>query len=497
MKTKTATVKKRVTTEEVKRTLDVILELYTIVFLVALVVLGTFYVKGGYLEMAKSKHDVFLWCCRGYFYGAVPLAFLSRLFSREKWRLSITDILMLSFFVTLFLAYIFTPWQPEAWTGYPGWYMGFRTWTFCVGIYFFTSRALRDRRSTRVVLAVCVAASALAFLWGTSDSIVTKIWPGDEGISHRIIDLPGLSEMGTDRVAPMGNVDWYGGYYSVFFPLTLGLLFLVKKNWQRIALLVASAIGIAFGFLEEAQSTYIVLLTCIPAVWWMCFWFMKGELTRKKRFIRFLPIGAALFLGVIVILLIVINTLYPGSIGPLSKYGFFTFDLNWGTLRGTTFRASINTFKELFFTYKAVGVGEDCFTYAVYGIEEVKNLLNSVYGEGTILSCAHNELMSMLINAGIFGTATFYGTMLYSGIAGMKESDQEGRRIFFVLAVPIFAYILHNMVSFCTTENTPYLFLVMGLLENYRNYFKYHWESSLSVIKLPVHFSRDGNARAV
>lgn len=474
---KAKTAKKKITSDQVKNVMDQIMEIYTILYFFALIVFVAFWVKGGYGVIAGAKHDAFLWSSRIYFYGAIPLAFVRRLFSREKWRISVTDILILALGVVFFLSYIFTPWQEVAWGGYPGWFMGFRTWLICIGIYFAASRGLRNRRSIEIILCATVITTALVCLWGGIDSLLARMY-GTGSATMRPIQLEGLiTDEGvvlTNRIGPLGNVDWFACWYSIFFPLTLGLLFVVKNKKQKIVLLIAVLIGVFQGIVEEADSTRIVLIVCALFFWWMCFWHFDS-LSKKQLWIRRIPVLAVVGGAAVIVILIIINTYHPGSIGSLSNYGFFTFNRDWGTQRGANFEAAIRTFDEIFFTYQTVGVGEDCFPYGVYGIEEVGTMLNEVHN-GATLTNAHNELMTMLINSGILGVGLFFGTSIYTGIRGVVESNDKKKRILMAFTIPIFAYLLHNIVSFATTFNTPYLFLMIGFIENYRSYYKYRFE---------------------
>lgn len=464
----------KINSADVKNVLSEILELWTGLYMIVLTAVVTFYIKGGYDYVASAKYGVLYYSSIVFFAAAIPLAFIIRLFSDEKWRLSVTDILMIAMTVSFTLTFVFSPWQGSAWTGWSGWYMGFRTFLICFGIYFFVSRALRNRNFLTFLIAIAVASSTLAFLWGLVDSLPLHF--GGEAYSQnpvRLIMLPGYDRgdgtFAIDRIGPLGNVDWFCGYYSVFFPLTLGLTFAVKKKFYRIPLIICTIIGTLFGIFEEADSGRIVLIVCAFGAWWYLFWHM-GELTKTKKRIRMIPL-LLLFIGALtVVIMIIVNTLKPGSIGPLSDKGFFTFDDYWGNGRGINFKSSIELFRQLFFIWRAFGIGEDCFAQGIYGIEEVANALNQFHG-GAVLSNAHNEFITMIINMGVVGTALFYGTSLYSSIRALKESNEEDKRILGAFALPVLCYLIHNMVSFQTSINTPYFFMMLGLIENYRTYY--------------------------
>lgn len=168
----------------------------------------------------------------------------------------------------------------------------------------------------------------------------------------------------------------------------------------------------------------------------------------------------------LLIILICVNTLFPGSIGPLSNIEIFTFFPQWGSNRGATWSAGVMCFSEQNFLHKLVGVGPDCMSSYLYGDSSPKLLALVNERFGTLrLTNAHNEWLTILVNMGILGF-TGYAGMMITGI--FRYIGQ--RKINFIAGAAGFcllAYTVNNMFSFQQAMNTPTMFVIFGMGEAY------------------------------
>lgn len=174
----------------------------------------------------------------------------------------------------------------------------------------------------------------------------------------------------------------------------------------------------------------------------------------------------------VVIGMIVLNTLRPGSIGALSDNPFFTFVPTWGSNRGATWEAGIRCFAEQNFLHKLVGVGPDAMDayIAQNGSTELTALVTERFGNNRLTN-AHNEWLTILVNTGVIGFASFVGMMVSAIVRYLKIGKASGmaitssRIIAGACGFCLLAYTVNNMFSFQQSMNTATIFIIMGIGE--------------------------------
>ncbi len=138
------------------------------------------------------------------------------------------------------------------------------------------------------------------------------------------------------------------------------------------------------------------------------------------------------------------------------------FHDDWGNGRGTAWNCSIEAYRGLDTMHKIVGVGPDCFAAYLYEVPELAGRLMEQFGDERLTN-AHNEGLSILINMGALGFLCYVG---FVGSALVRYNRNAGRQPFFyVCAICLLAYTVHNMVSFQQVLNTPYFFMLLGIGE--------------------------------
>ena len=155
------------------------------------------------------------------------------------------------------------------------------------------------------------------------------------------------------------------------------------------------------------------------------------------------------------------NTLRPGSLGPLSGNAWFIFNDKWGSGRGATWQAGWMCFVEQNVLHKLVGVGPDAMSFFEYdaGSDGLQSLLKENFGY-LVLTNAHNEWLTVLVDVGILGLITFVGMMM----TGICRFLKKGRnRITFACGLCLLAYTVNNMFSFQQSMNTSTMFAIFGI----------------------------------
>jgi len=190
---------------------------------------------------------------------------------------------------------------------------------------------------------------------------------------------------------------------------------------------------------------------------------ITGALIKKgKRSVNFNP-GIILTVltvasTVIFILLIIANTV--SGVGYLGKEGsVFWFDYDWGSSRGATISIGMEVFKGMNPLEKLFGKGPDNFySFLMSGrVHETAEKCMNYFG-GARLTNAHCEPLTMLVNTGIAGTASFYGLMICVMVKGFRKKTITA----LACSLGILAYIINNIFSFQTSVNVSQLALVLG-----------------------------------
>ena len=169
------------------------------------------------------------------------------------------------------------------------------------------------------------------------------------------------------------------------------------------------------------------------------------------------------------VILIAINTAYDGIICELtgmSDNGFLTFDLYWGSNRGATYFAGIQSFSEQDLLHKIFGVGPDCM--ATYILTDGSAGLNAILKEvfnNARLTNAHNEWLTILVNIGLPGCICYIGMMVTAIYRLIK--NRELSVVSIACGFCLLAYTVNNMFSFQQSMSLASLYVVFGIGESY------------------------------
>ena len=217
------------------------------IFLFVFIVLYVFYAPEGYIQIATNKYRFFRQMVLITGAVMIPLTVLQYLLSPERKNqekkepaASLTDIFVLLFLVLNVISFFFTEYEEEALWGTSGWYMGFGMMLSCVGIYFLVSR-FYDRKID--LLAVMMGVTSVVFLWGLLNRF--SVYPVD------------MQYYNVSFISCIGNINWFCGYWSVFFVIGMVLYLVAEKRMLRLAAAVYSVLSLAMGVVEGSDSAYI------------------------------------------------------------------------------------------------------------------------------------------------------------------------------------------------------------------------------------------------
>lgn len=424
------------------------------------------------------------------------------------------DFFTLFYGAALLLSYIFAIDREEALWGTKGWYMGFLPHVFLIGIYFLVSRFWKPRKwlfclifpvSGAVFFMGCVnrfgyysfgmESAGPSFIstigninWycGYAVSVmfagVTLLWLGRKLKAWQKTLLTAYTVLGYLSLLLQGSDSGLLALVVVFlsmFCLSVQDGDRMLAFWQQMVFLWGSCLAIRLiVLLTPVEISYIgtgtgfftreplcISMTIVSILALFLVWIDKRKGRYRKRLFRVSAWTAAVGAAVVVLgvlLMGTVNTLRPGSLGPLSGNPLFTFNAGWGSSRGATWSAGWRCFMAQDPLHKLTGAGPDCmWSYISSGrnpelLEDVK----ARFGEARLTN-AHNEWLSILVNEGIIGLIGFGGMV----VCGIRELLGKAKGNPFVMACgfSLLAYTVNNIFSFQQAMSVGTVFVVFGM----------------------------------
>ena len=510
----------------VKRTFSQVMynvsSFYVFLYLLLMAVFFPFFLIWGYRNAGTDKAMLFRFLGLGLLISVLPCACAWWICQMKKlgWEgffreVPDSDWLVAAYLIITTVSYFCSQNQEEAFWGAKGWYIGFMTQIIYVASYFFISRFLRGEK---LLIPLFAAGSGVSFLLGLLNRF--SIYP---------LTLEGATP---SFIATLGNINWYCGYWSVFFPLAAGLFYGLRGKGRLLRLCGGAFLSVctAAGAVQGSDSamlvfaTVVIVLFCISCKdynarksfyetliviagscqvlrvmrilfpYAMNYDSAPAELLTKGNATLYVLIAALLLWGVfyqiekknikiqkfmemervtvlvslclvfaVFLILLVQNTTKPGSIGPLSDKGIFTFNERWGSSRGVTWTAGLRVFEDQTFWKKLIGLGPDSFAYGVYkeGSTAVQ-MVTDAFG-GSRLTNAHNEWITVLVNTGILGLLSCMGFFFAKTVRFIK--DRQVSPLVLACGLALAGYMSHNLFSFQQVLNGPFVFIMMGIGE--------------------------------
>ena len=439
-------------------------------------------------------------------------------------KMSLTDWFAVIYGVALGLSYLHTEYRGDtaygnAWSGSNGWYMGFETQMLLLTVYFVISRVWRPKKW---ILCAGMMAGFIVFLLGycnrfnlypikmeyASPAFISTIGNINWFCGYTVTVLFAVLYYWWVDQEKKAWVKWMltvyclvgfaalltqGSSSGFLALLTVGvLLYLLSvKQGEKmqnfwLMLIMLGGMGtvtmlLRHLFPDRFQYKEIVVdiatYTLVPVVILAIgtgMYVLVGFLNRKGKYpgevfsqIGRVGVVAAGVLLLLVVAGIVINTLAPGSLGRLSEVSLFTFNETWGSHRGATYMAGIQVWLDQDFWGKLLGVGPDCMAMYIHGgsNQELMTMVQRIWGTSTMLTNAHCEWLTMLVNVGVLGLIGFAGMMVSAMVRFIKAGKYIG--IAGACGVGIFAYTVNNVVSFQQAMATVTMFVILGIGEAY------------------------------
>lgn len=436
--------------------------------------------------------------------------------------MSITDKFAILYAIGIFLSYYYTNYRVELRLGAQGWYMGFLPQLLMLGSYFAISRFL-PKWSVKWVAGILLAVPSFVFLigllnrYGVNPLGIPSIGPGFISTIGNINWYCGYwavvypvavgcfvfykrkeEKEEKDRMirAILGCAAAVGfatgitqgsesGVLALLAVLLLtGTLAVAKRehlhNFLELLLIFcATASGLSIvQLLFPERNQYMTLVssfltkTVLPwaagiVVLCIYLWLHAQREERYEKCLRCIwyiflcLIGVAL---VTFIAMLVINTLHPGSIGALSDNPLFTFNREWGSNRGGTWKAGIRAWSSQDLLHKVVGIGPDGMAEYIYKGPDsgLLDMVRAQFGNNRLTN-AHGEWITILANLGVLGLLGFAG-MIVSAIVRFLRAG-TGRVLCMACGLAVFSYTVNNIFSFQQIMNLSQMFILLGLGE--------------------------------
>lgn len=451
------------------------------------------YMRYGYFELGEHKSQAYLFISGG---AAILMLIvmavkgdLKKAF-REK-RADIRSYAVAGFFMSNLLTFVFAEDKKVSFIGLQGWRMGFLTISLMV---FFLIISTRYIKAEGYMLAAMLVAPFLEFVLGILNRF--EVHP---------IEIFGQD---TTFLATIGNINWYAGFLAIFVPLGVGFTSGQKifSKWFNIGLAYTFT-GLMALLTQGSDSAALVLAGTYVALLFFC-------LDNRESFRSFLMqvtvLGIAMELtgllsvllderyafndslmtklccahiGLILIaaalLLYRLSRLFEEIKMPWKEktyirlamvlasaaaiagavYVVRSFDYSFGNSRGLIWSISLDVFKSMSPWQKLVGVGQDGFSGYAYRDPVMAESLMNIF-EGNKLTNAHCELLTILVERGLLGVASYLFLM---GVAVRHFWQNKRERNILLFALPVIAYFCNGLVSFSQIMSTPYFFMMLGI----------------------------------
>ncbi len=438
-------------------------------------------------------------------------------FGRVKERLSVTDFCVLAYLVFSTISVVSGGFYKDALWGSFGWNMGWVSQLSFVLIYLAVSRFGRHYRS---ILIIFGGAALFVFLIGILHRMLIDpigFYEGLQGYqmaqflstmgqatwyaSYLVVALPvGVAvflfsekslwravggvytAVGFASLVTQNSDSAYfalAGFMLVFFWVcvkkreTLNrfvevcTLFFAAGKVMHFLMQIHPNPDLEYDFITElildSKAAWILLGICLL----LCL-LLYARRNRPYQAVRMQWAGrAAVFMAaaavIVLVGLIVLHSrgALPDRLGgALSAVSYFNWNDAWGNGRGRIWSFAVRVFAGEGLLHKLFGVGPDCFSSyvaAAHG-EEAKLL----WGD-KVLTNAHNEWLTTLINTGVFGALSYIG--IYVTAARRYLGAWQHNYLLVGAAASVVSYMAYNFFCYQQVCCTPFVFLVMGIGE--------------------------------
>ncbi len=487
------------------------------IYLIMLCSILPLYMKSGYYELGEAKADCYIAVSLCFFVliSAVRgAAFLKEKKAGTRVRLihKTSAIVLPQFFacgmiLSSLISFVFSIDKKTAFLGYEGWRNGLLSMLLSLFFMVVFVGYTYDRKWT--IMTVLIV-PGLEFVLGILDRM------GIYALS--------IEGRDSGYLATIGNINWYSGFLSIFVPLGMGLVYVaqdkdsglswnqpdwlkVKINVFLIAGSIYTTIGLTALFMQGSDGASLIVISALLLLLGMAIedWdsllkaltvvFLIGIsmtfvdilmifagksynydsnilMSACTKHVGIIVVAAAFFLYRLILLLKEIKVEFKAvrfRIGYLAFLGtslvaaivllVTNFSDSFGNGRGIIWRMCLDIFMGLPDWQKMVGIGQDCLYPYAQTHEMWRMSFYNVFGSD-ILTNAHCELLTVLIERGFMGAVCYLGLFI-SVISGLlKAVKKESAAI--IYALPVISYFVFGQISFAQVMSTPYVFIIMG-----------------------------------
>lgn len=493
--------------------------------MIAMCVAVAFYAKDGYHQIGNAKFEAYkivmmigfaLFLVMGVGYFAI---FLWR---KNPWKISVTDGFVFAYLILSLISVVSGGFYEDAawgnaWWGSSGWNMGWMSQFSFVLIYLAMSRF---GRYYRVILSAFCGSALVVFLIGILHRLMIDPIGFYEGLQgYQMAQF--LSTMGQATwyasflvaALPVGvavflfaekrlwrilggvymavgfaslvtqNSDSayfaFAGFMLVFFLLCVEsretvsrfaevcTLFFAMGKVMYFLMQIHPNPDLEYDFITrlmlEGKSTWALLALCF--VWDIFLYHRRNRPYQavKLQWVKWVAIAGTAACVLLVVVTIILQTrgVFSGRLGEmLGTVSYFNWNDAWGNGRGRIWSFTARVFAGESLLHKLFGVGPDCFCgYVMAAHREEVNLL---WGD-KMLTNAHNEWMTALVNAGILGAAAYIGIF----VTAIRRFVKAWRRDYLLAgaAASTVSYMAYNFFCYQQVCCTPFVFLLMGVGE--------------------------------
>lgn len=181
--------------------------------------------------------------------------------------------------------------------------------------------------------------------------------------------------------------------------------------------------------------------------------------SRKPFWILVGGIGFGI-LAVLIFIILNSNGFFYTHFGYQNVDNYLLFNDYWGNGRGFAWRYSCELFAGLPFIQKWIGVGPDVYSFYAKSVPEYAAQMQGFWG-GLVLTNAHNEYLTKLVNIGILGLSS-YLFMLGSSIYVFIK-NRSSYPILPAFALCVISYMAHAVFCYEQVCCSPFFYILLGI----------------------------------
>lgn len=377
-----------------------------------------------------------------------------------------------------------------------------------------------DWRTGSFFMLMCIAICIIIAEWDIDITGTIKKWfAANAGVLLLgILNVLGFDPLGMLSqlsgedyglyISTVGNVNWYGAYLAMVFPLAVflfmesrtgyefflyGIVFLlalvnivicnsdcavigfivtaiaalifrkyyINRRKYGLVLFLTGSMALVILHILDRKSVFVIktgmlqrLMISPIAIIIACTVFMylyvSARENRKKIYIIFLIFSFIFVTGIL------LKFGLPYTLADTISY-YLTFNENWGNGRGGIWAAAIRMFWNFNWMERLIGTGCDTFSLLVQ-----KYAIGMLMDGERVLKNAHCEFLQLLITTGMIGVALYYYIFGRAVKKCIKTEDGLQR----ALSVALLSYLVQQLVNNIQAVTTPVSFILLGFLLN-------------------------------